>query len=88
MNHKRRVFVIWQNKAAARKNRRQFRAATLIASARKGTLVRMWAEEQLRLMSMQMNQRVFFGVTHSVHLLVKKLTMVDPATCRPWSTRT
>ena len=57
MNHKRRGFVIWQNKAAARKNRRQFRAATLIASAWKGTLVRMWAEEQLRLMKLLLERQ-------------------------------
>lgn len=36
-------------------------------------------QQQLKLMALQMNQRVFFGTNLSIHMQVKKLVMVDPA---------
>jgi hypothetical protein len=49
------------------------------AQERRVTAVTQRLQRQLNLMSLQMNQRVFFGANHSVHIEVRKLQMTTPA---------
>ena len=51
----------------------------LEAQERRVTAVTQRLQRQLNLMSLQMNQRVFFGANHSVHIEVRKLQMTTPA---------